>query len=277
MSEQQSSEHPSPEGSSANQQGSNVTPVSFQQGPSRKGLKKGVYLLPNLVTTGALFSGFYAIIAAVNSTWEAACIAIIIAAFLDALDGRIARLTKTQSEFGVQFDSMSDLVAFGVAPAILLFGWVLADLGKIGWVVSFLYMACAAMRLARFNTSPDSSVFYGLASPAAACTVATGVWLWVDGLPPIDSQLVAAGVAALACLLGLLMVSNVRYFSPKTVKARVPFRYMLLAVLLFIVILIYPPGALFLLMVFYALSGPVQFIHRLIAERQKPAAEESSS
>ena len=144
--------------------------------PERRGLKKGVYLLPNLVTTGALFAGFYAIIAAMTGAFESACIAIVIAGFLDALDGRIARMTNTTSEFGVQYDSMSDLVAFGVAPAILLFSWALSGLGKIGWIVAFLYACCAAMRLARFNTAPDSKAFYGLASPAAAGTMATMVW-----------------------------------------------------------------------------------------------------
>ena len=243
---------------------SNVTAM-----PRRKGLKKGVYLLPNLITTGALFAGFYAIISVVNAAWESACIAIIIAGLLDALDGRIARLTKTQSEFGVQYDSMSDLVAFGVAPAMLLFGWALADFGKIGWVISFLYLACAAMRLARFNTSPDTSVFYGLASPAAANTLATGVWLWVDTLPPIDSMSARVGVAAFASVIALLMVSNVRYFSPKHMKARVPFPYMLLAVMLFIVVIIYPPGVLFLMAILYLASGPVQALYRSLAGEQE--------
>ncbi len=117
-----------------------------------------------------------------TGAFESACIAIVIAGFLDALDGRIARMTNTTSEFGVQYDSMSDLVAFGVAPAILLFSWALSGLGKIGWIVAFLYACCAAMRLARFNTAPDTKAFYGLASPAAAGTMATMVWTWVDNL-----------------------------------------------------------------------------------------------
>ena len=153
----------------------------------RKGLARGVYLLPNLITTGALFSGFYAIIAAMSGSLENAAIAIVIAGILDSLDGRIARLTNTQSEFGVQYDSLSDLVAFGVAPAVLLFSWVLSDLGKIGWMIAFLYMACAALRLARFNTAPDSKVFVGLASPAAAGTISTTVWTWVDNFDPVVS------------------------------------------------------------------------------------------
>ena len=232
--------------------------------PERKGLKKGVYLLPNLVTTGALFSGFYAIIAATTGPFEAACIAIVIAGFLDALDGRIARMTRTTSEFGVQYDSMSDLIAFGVAPAILLFSWALSDLGKIGWIVAFLYVCCAAMRLARFNTSPDTKVFYGLASPAAAGTVATMVWTWVDNLGAMDSIQVSIAVAVFATVAALLMVSNVRYYSPKNIKGRVPFIYMLGAVMLFIVVAIYPPGMLFCVGLAYGASGPLQALLRLV-------------
>lgn len=142
----------------------------------RAGLRRGIYLLPNLITTGALFSGFYAIISAMSGALENAAVAIIVAGVLDALDGRIARLTNTQSDFGVQYDSLSDLVAFGVAPAVLMFSWVLSDLGKFGWMAAFLYMACAALRLARFNTKPDNTAFVGLASPMAAGVLATSVW-----------------------------------------------------------------------------------------------------
>lgn len=239
--------------------------------PERKGLKKGVYLLPNLVTTGALFSGFYAIISAMTGAFETACIAIVIAGFLDALDGRIARLTNTTSEFGVQYDSMSDLVAFGVAPAILLFSWALSDLGKIGWIIAFLYMCCAALRLARFNTSPDTRVFYGLASPAAAGTMATMVWTWVDNLPPMDSFQVSVAVGGFATLAALLMVSNVQYYSPKNIKGRVPFMYMLGAVMLFVVVAIYPPGMLFCVGLVYGASGPLQWLLR----RFRQPAEDS--
>ncbi len=249
-----------------------ATVTHLPQQPERKGLKKGVYLLPNLVTTGALFSGFYAIIAAMTGAFETACIAIVIAGFLDALDGRIARMTNTTSEFGVQYDSMSDLVAFGVAPAILLFSWALQDLGKIGWIIAFLYMCCAALRLARFNTSPDTKVFYGLASPAAAGTMATMVWTWVDNLPPMESFQASIGVGVLATVAALLMVSNVRYYSPKNIKGRVPYMYMLAAVMLFIVVAIYPPGMLFCVGLAYGASGPVQWLVRKI----RPEAEQES-
>lgn len=239
--------------------------------PERRGLKKGVYLLPNLVTTGALFAGFYAIISAMTGAFETACIAIVIAGFLDALDGRIARLTNTTSEFGVQYDSMSDLVAFGVAPAILLFSWALQDLGKIGWIIAFLYMCCAALRLARFNTSPDTKVFYGLASPAAAGTMATMVWTWVDNLPPMESFQISVLVGVFATVAALLMVSNVQYYSPKNIKGRVPFPYMLGAVMLFIVVAVYPPGMLFLVGLAYGSSGPAQSVFRFATNRTKEA------
>ena len=180
-------------------------------------------------------------------------------------------MTNTQSEFGVQYDSMSDLVAFGVAPAILLFSWALSDLGKIGWIIAFLYMCCAALRLARFNTSPDTKVFYGLASPAAAGFMSTMVWVWVDNLPPMDSPQVSVGVAVIASIAALLMVSNIRYYSPKNIKGRVPFIYMLGAVLLFIVVAIYPPGMLCLVGLAYGLSGPIHAIVRKI--RHQGAAD----
>ena len=237
--------------------------------PERKGLKKGVYLLPNLVTTGALFSGFYAIIAAMTGFFEGACIAIVIAGFLDALDGRIARMTNTSTEFGVQYDSMSDLVAFGVAPAVLLFSWALSGLGKIGWIVAFLYVCCAAMRLARFNTLPDNKVFYGLASPAAAGVIATMVWTWVDNLGAMESTQVSVLVAVIATVAALLMVSNVRYYSPKNIKGRVPFIYMLGTVLLFIVVAIYPPGMLLCVGLVYASSGPLQSLVRMLRSEEK--------
>ena len=232
--------------------------------PERTGLKKGVYLLPNLITTGALFSGFYAIISALSGMYEEACIAIVIAGFLDALDGRIARLTNTTSEFGVQYDSMSDLVAFGVAPAILLFSWTLQDLGKIGWMISFLYMCCAAMRLARFNMAPDNKVFFGLASPAAAGTMTTLVWVSVDNFPPVEGIEISVSVGILTVLVALLMVCNVRYYSPKNLKGRVSFPMMLGAVLLFVVIATYPPGVLLCIGVVYGLSGPAQALIRFI-------------
>lgn len=254
------------------EQGPAVSESPVTQLPERRGLKKGVYLLPNLVTTGALFAGFYAIISAMTGAFETACIAIVIAGFLDALDGRIARLTNTTSEFGVQYDSMSDLVAFGVAPAILLFSWALQDLGKIGWIIAFLYMCCAALRLARFNTSPDTKVFYGLASPAAAGTMSTMVWTWVDNFPPMYSFQISVLVGIFTTVVALLMVSNVQYYSPKNIKGRVPFPYMIGAVLLFIVVAVYPPGMLFCVGLAYGSSGPLQAGLRLLGKKESDSS-----
>lgn len=236
-----------------------VTPL-----PKREGLRRGIYLLPNLITTGALFAGFYSIIAAMSGDLEQAAIAIVIAGFMDSLDGRIARLTNTQSEFGVQYDSLSDLVAFGVAPAVLMFSWILSDLGKLGWLVAFLYMACAALRLARFNTAPDAKVFYGLASPAAAGTLATTVWTWFDNMDHGIGFELAIPLAIVTALIALLMVSNVRYYSPKHIdlNGRVPFFYMFVIVVLFGVVTVYPPGMLLTIGVVYSMSGPVSLLLR---------------
>ena len=235
----------------------------------RAGLRLGIYLLPNLITTGALFSGFYAIISAMSGALENAAIAIIVAGVLDALDGRIARLTNTQSEFGVQYDSLSDLVAFGVAPAVLMFSWVLSDLGKLGWMAAFLYMACAALRLARFNAKPDNTAFVGLASPMAAGLLATSVWLWTDHIASTVTLPLAIPMAALTVAAAALMVSNFRYYSPKQIDMhRVPFIYMLGVVALFALIVANPPIVLLGLAVIYAGSGPVQAMLR--KRPQKP-------
>jgi len=236
---------------------------STGQSQEREGLRRGIYLLPNLITTGALFSGFYAIISAMSGVLENAAIAIIIAGFLDALDGRIARLTNTQSEFGVQYDSLSDLVAFGVAPAVLMFSWVLSDLGKFGWMVAFLYMACAALRLARFNTKPDNTVFFGLASPMAAGVVATSVWVWADNFTSDATLPIAIPLACMTVVAAILMVSNFRYYSPKQVDMqRVPFMYMLVVAGLFALIFANPPLVLLGMSLIYAGSGPVQALLR---------------
>ncbi|MCB1644132.1 MAG: CDP-diacylglycerol--serine O-phosphatidyltransferase [Pseudomonadales bacterium] len=236
----------------------------------RAGLRRGIYLLPNLITTGALFSGFYAIIAAMSGALENAAIAIVIAGFLDSIDGRIARMTNTQSEFGVQYDSLSDLVAFGVAPAVLMFSWVLSDLGKFGWAAAFLYMACAALRLARFNTKPDNTVFFGLASPMGAGLLATTVWVWMDNLPPEVSLEVAFIMAGLTIVAAALMISNIRYYSPKQIDMhRVPFMYMVPVVVVFALIVANPPVMLLLCAYVYGASGPAQALWRKRLSQKK--------
>lgn len=236
---------------------------------------RGIYLLPNLFTTGGLFGGFFAIIAASQGRFEAACVAIFIAAVLDGLDGRVARLTNTQSEFGVQYDSLADLISFGMAPAMVMYYWALlalrgdgATLGKIGWLAAFLYAACAALRLARFNSQVgivDKRWFIGLASPAAAGLMASFVWACErGGWNGTDLRFVALGLTVIA---GLLMVSRIRYTSfkgsgkgPKS--DRVPFIVLPLAVGVLIALWIVPAETLLVASVLYALSGPVQGVLR---------------
>lgn len=226
--------------------------------------RQGIYLLPNLFTTAALFAGFYAIIAAMRGDFESAPIAILFAMVLDGLDGRVARLTNTSSKFGAEYDSLSDMVSFGVAPALVMFSWALGDLGKFGWSAAFIYVACAALRLARFNTqidTADKNYFTGLASPAAACIVASTVWVchdlgWVgDDLPYEVSVL----VGILTATVGILMMANFRYYSFKDIdfRGRVPFVVMIAVVLVFGLITVDPPRILLAGFLVYALSGPV--------------------
>jgi CDP-diacylglycerol--serine O-phosphatidyltransferase len=230
----------------------------------RSGLRRGIYLLPNLITTGALFSGFYAMIAAMSGSLENAAIAIVIAGFLDSLDGRVARMTNTTSEFGVQYDSLSDMVAFGVAPAVLMFSFALSPLGKVGWAIAFMYMACAALRLARFNTMPDNKVFYGLASPMASGTLAAMVWVWADYFQgPSDIELgIPAAIATV--IFGLLMVSNVQYYNPKLIHddKGISFVQMLGIVMLFAMVFANPPLGLLIIGTCYAASGPIRAVLR---------------
>ncbi len=221
--------------------------------------RKGVYLLPNLITTAALFSGFYAILAGVNGHFEKAAIAIFVAQLLDGFDGRVARLTNTTSAFGVQYDSLSDMVSFGLAPAVVMFAWGLEPLGKLGWAAAFMYTACAALRLARFNTQVDTvdkRFFVGLASPAAAALLASTVWLCNSITPSYQFSLLLALMTAGA---GLLMVSNIKYNSFKGLglKGRVPFAAMLAAVIAFVLVIMYPEFSLLCLASAYALSGPI--------------------
>lgn len=228
--------------------------------------RKGVFLLPNLLTTGALFSGFYAILASMNGKFEVAAIAIFVAMIFDGLDGRVARLTNTQSAFGVEYDSLSDMVSFGIAPAVVAFSWSLNALGKVGWAVAFIYASCTALRLARFNTqvgSVDSRFFVGLASPAAAALVAGMVWAGYDAESSFVLSVVVALVTAVA---GLLMVLNVRYYSLKglDLRGRVPFVVMLIAIFVIVVVTIDPPRVLLVLALAYAASGPVALVARKI-------------
>jgi CDP-diacylglycerol--serine O-phosphatidyltransferase len=224
---------------------------------------RGVYLLPNLFTTGALFCGFYAIVSSMNGNFSHAAIAIFVAMLLDGMDGRVARMTNTQSAFGEQYDSLADMVSFGVAPALVVFSWVLQDLGRWGWAAAFVYIACAALRLARFNTQigvVDKKYFMGLASPAAASIIAATVWVWYDSAPV---GVWAAAIALLTAFAGLLMVSNFRYTSFKGMdfRGRVPFAFMLLVVLVFASLIIYQQQGVLAIAVIYGLSGPVAWLY----------------
>jgi CDP-diacylglycerol--serine O-phosphatidyltransferase len=240
--------------------------------PTPRKRPRGIYLLPNLFTTAALFAGFYAVLAATQDRFEAASLAIFAAMVLDGFDGRIARLTHTQSDFGAEYDSLSDMVAFGVAPALVAYHWALGELGKVGWLAAFVFTAAAALRLARFNTQigiADKRYFQGLASPAAAAIVASGIWTASDlGVKGADVSWLAAFLTAGA---GLLMVSNFRYqsFKQLNLQGRVPFLLTVLVMLGFAIVFIYPPLVLFLLALAYAVSGPVWTLLRLRQSRAR--------
>lgn len=225
--------------------------------------RRGIYLLPNLFTTACLFSGFFSIVSAINGQFEHAAMAIFIAMILDGLDGRVARMTNTQSDFGAEYDSLADMVSFALAPALVVYLWALADLGKLGWLVAFVYVAGGALRLARFNTQvgvADKCYFQGLASPAAAAVVAGLVWVASDFGWSAEALAVPAFILTLAA--GLLMVSNVRYRSFKDVdlKGKVPFFTILVVVLIFVSIAVDPPLVLFAVFLLYACSGVVSTV-----------------
>lgn len=229
--------------------------------------QKGAYLLPNLLTTAALFAGFYSIISGINGHYAAAAIAVVVAGILDGLDGRVARLTNTQSEFGVQYDSLSDLVSFGLAPSLLAFNWSLSSLselsalsGKLGWAAAFVYAACAALRLARFNSqaaTEEKSHFQGLASPAAAGTLVVTIWFFVDN--GVAGASVVWLIWFMTVGLGVLMFSRVRYYSFKTLPlaSKVPIAWIFLLVLALVLLSIDPPAVLMGVAVIYITSGLV--------------------
>lgn len=243
--------------------------------------RRGVYLLPNLFTTGALFGGFFAIVSAMNGNFANAAMAIFAAQILDGFDGRVARMTNTTSAFGTEYDSLSDMVSFGLAPAIVMFSWALEPLGKFGWAAAFVFVTCAALRLARFNTfagKTDSRYFTGLASPPAATLLASGVWLGSEYDLSLEVSIFAALVTA---FVGLMMVSNLRYQSFKGLDAnrRVPFVAMFITLMVFIVVTINPPMVLFLLAFTYALSGPLTWLwFKLFVKKvESPQCDEGES
>lgn len=222
--------------------------------------RRGIYILPNLFTTGALFAGFYAIVQAMNGAYEQAAVAVFVAMVLDGLDGRVARMTKTQSAFGAEYDSLADMVSFGAAPALIVYEWALRGMGKFGWMAAFLYCAGAALRLARFNTTlevVDKRYFQGLPSPAAAALVAGFIWVMGDlGVAGPDVAWLAAPITIFA---GVTMVTSVKFYSFKDINLRksVPFVVVAAFALALALISSYPPGWLFGFFLVYALSGYV--------------------
>ena len=239
--------------------------------------RRGIYLLPNLFTTGALFAGFYAIVQAMNGRFEHSAVAIFIAMVLDGLDGRVARLTHTQSEFGAEYDSLSDMVSFGAAPSLVIYEWALKGMGKWGWIAAFIYCVCAALRLARFNTNigiVDKRYFQGLPSPAAAALIAGLIWLMLDfDIAGTDVRWLAWCITLFA---GLTMVSDIPYYSGKEINLRksVPFiTALLLALFFFALIPSHPPVVLFCLFFLYALSGYGMWIWRRMAKRKRKMIE----
>jgi CDP-diacylglycerol--serine O-phosphatidyltransferase len=234
---------------------------NFLRGTIRR---RGIYLLPNLFTTAALFAGFYAIVQAMNQRFEQSVIAIFVAMVLDGLDGRVARLTRTQSEFGEQYDSLSDMVSFGAAPALVMYEWALRSLGRWGWIAAFVYCAGAALRLARFNTNigvVDKRFFQGLPSPAAAALVAGLIWT-IDDFRIERVEVIRWTAFAFTVFAGVTMVSSVPFYSFKDVNLRrsVPFAVVLLIVLAIVFIAIDPPTVLFALFCGYSLSGYVLWL-----------------
>lgn len=236
--------------------------------------KSGIYLLPNLFTTAGLFAAFYAIVMAMKGLYESAVIAIFVAMIADALDGRVARLTNTQSAFGAEYDSLADMVSFAVAPALIAYAWSLSYLGKLGWLVAFIYTASGALRLARFNTQPSEKAFFqGLPSPAAAALVSS--FIWVGTQWDWSGHFVRYFMALITVGAGLLMVSNFRYYSFKTIdmRGKVPFFAVLLVVLAFVSISLDPPVILFIIFCSYIFLGPF-LTHFLVKESQGSSADE---
>lgn len=233
---------------------------------------RGIYLLPNLFTTAALFAGFYSVVAAMKGYFDLASIAIFVAMILDTLDGRVARMTNTQTAFGAQYDSLSDMLAFGIAPALIIYSWSLSALGKMGWLAAFIYTASAALRLARFNTQPkdyDKRYFQGLPSPAAAGVIAGTVWLGNEY--DLQGILIAIPVCVLTVVMGVLMVSTIRYYSFKQIdlKGKVPFVVLLIPVLIMAAIAVNPPQTLFSVFFVYAFSGPLLTLWQLRKIRRR--------
>jgi len=238
------------------------TPEQIEAQPAEKSenIRRGIYILPNLITAGSLFAGFYSMVATLNGNYSSAAIWIFISAICDGLDGKVARMTNSTSQFGVEFDSLADLVAFGVTPGLMMYAWALKPFGRLGWLAAFLFVVCGALRLARFNVqvnTVESKRFVGLPIPAAASMVASTVLLFNHfGWPSSYKKL---AILALIYLLAFLMVSSVKYYSfkdPELIKKQ-PFGFLVLAVVLLIIVAAEPAVMVFVIMLSYVLSGPI--------------------
>jgi CDP-diacylglycerol--serine O-phosphatidyltransferase len=245
-----------------NSPGDDDTPATRRPG------RRGIYILPNLFTTAGLFFGFFAIIQATKGRFELAAMAVFIAMIMDALDGRIARMTNTTSDFGVEYDSLADVIAFGLTPALVAYEWILGGMGKLGWLAAFVYVAATALRLARFNTQKvtDKRFFQGLPCPAAAAVIAAWVWMMYE------YELQGAAVSWMTWVITVstaaAMVSNIRYHSFKNLdlKGKIPFVKLLVVVLAFVLIALDPPRMLFLIFFGYFLSG---FFQRFFMKKRR--------
>lgn len=251
--------------------------VSERDTPLRSKLRRGIFILPSLITTLSFFSGFYALIASFNGEYYHAAVAIILAGLFDFLDGKVARLTNTATNFGMEYDSLADLMSFGIAPGFLVYSWALQPYGRIGYMAAFLYVICGALRLARFNTLAHSGLgqgrFVGLPIPGAALVIASMVvmtkdFFLLEKLPPM---VLVATVYALA----FLMVSNVRYFSAKQIdfSRRRPFSILVFMVLAIYILAVMPELMLFIVAVGYAVSGPLEWVVAKLFRRDSAAAE----
>jgi CDP-diacylglycerol--serine O-phosphatidyltransferase len=242
-------------------------------------MKKGIYILPNLFTTASLFCGFYSIISSFKELFVPAAIAVLVAVIFDGLDGRVARLTNTTSKFGAEYDSLADVISFGVAPSLLAYSWSLSIYGKWGWIVAFLFVLCGALRLARYNIQIgiiESKVFNGLPIPAAASVLATTV-IFFDFIGA-EGKFHNLFILIFVVMLSLLMVSSVKYYSFKdmTLLSRKPFTIFFWSTVLLIIIVLEWETMFFILMLGYAISGPVWWLIRFDRERKKTAQEKKT-
>ena len=240
--------------------------------PQKIRMKKGIYLLPNLFTSASLFCGFYSIIASFKEYFVPAAAAIFVSWIFDGLDGRVARLTNTTSKFGAEYDSLADVIAFGVAPALLAYSWSLSIYGKLGWIVAFLFVLCGALRLARYNIQIgiiESTVFNGLPIPAAALVVATTV-IFFD-YSGVEGQFYNISILVSVFILSLLMVSGIKYYSFKDMSLlkRKPFKIFLLVIFLLIIIVHWPQAMLFVIILGYAISGPIWWVIKYLQKTKE--------